>query len=198
MQPYSVQLQAVPVNTDTKFIDTAGTFVRYDEETSGAANPKITFKTDRGDQFVLKPGQSVELERQFARISLANRDLVSNIAATVVVGGAGARVNDSNIIGTLTLTGAPVGSAHSYSSPAVSNASGQKIAANANRKYLAVQNQDAAGNVWIRGDGVVAVAGVPCLKLRPGESWEPPVAPTGAVMAIGDIANNPNVTFIEA
>jgi hypothetical protein len=76
------------------------------------------------------------------------------------------------------------GLAHSPSGVTVGAASTVVLAANANRKYLLIQNQSTTDDVYIRTDGGIAVADKTALKLQPGQVWEPPVAPTGAINAI--------------
>lgn len=100
--------------------------------------------------------------------------------------------------GNVTVTNATVNGAHVPTAETVTNASTTIIAANAARKYLLIQNQDATGNIWVRCDGAAAAATSACFKIPPGGSWEFLVAPTGAVTAIGDIASNANVHAIEA
>lgn len=184
MQYYPFTLSAVPAATDTTAIETAGAFVRYDEETSGAANNKIIFRTDNGDYFILKPGQSVELERQFKRFTLENKDKLQNLAGQIVVTGVG-RVNDSNIVGNLTLTGPAVGVTLTPNTKTAAAASAQALAANASRKVLKVQLQSSAVNsIFIHSNGGPAVADTTCWELLPGQSWEPIVPPTGAIFVI--------------
>lgn len=78
----------------------------------------------------------------------------------------------------------------------VTNVSGQMIAANAARRFLMVQNNDAAGNIYVRLDGGAATVGTG-VKIAPGASLILDIyAPTGAVMAIGDIANNANIVTV--
>ena len=65
---------------------------------------------------------------------------------------------------------------------AVSSTAVQILAANANRKGLVIQNVGAA-NMRVGITGVTATTG---LKLEPGQTWEPPAAPTNAIFAIRD------------
>lgn len=89
--------------------------------------------------------------------------------------------------------------AFTHVQPAVTNAAGGVVllAANAARRLLIVQNNSTAGVLWVRLDGGVPVAGVG-IKLEPGEPLNlETFAPTGAIRAIGDIANNPDVSVTE-
>ena len=97
----------------------------------------------------------------------------------------------------ITSTVFPVGKAHTQAAVNVGVASGALLAANANRRYLLLQNQDALGNVWVNTEGGAAVADETCLKLAPGDVWEPTLPPVGALAAIGDIASN-DLQVIEA
>ena len=81
----------------------------------------------------------------------------------------------------------------------VTNASAQLLAANAARRYLLIQNNDAAGNIFVRLDGGVATVGTG-VKIPFGGSYEIGVGgytPTGAIVAIGDIASNANIVTVE-
>lgn len=93
----------------------------------------------------------------------------------------------------------PIGNNHTQAAVTVTNASGALLAANANRRYLQIQNQDAAGTIWVRTDGGgAATADGACVQIGPGESWSPAVPPLGALTAIGDLASNATVNVIEA
>lgn len=71
------------------------------------------------------------------------------------------------------------------------------LPADAARRYLAVQNNDAAGNVWVRTDGGIPAVNIG-YRVRPGETLViDRLAPTGAIRAWGDIASN-TVTVDEA
>ena len=81
--------------------------------------------------------------------------------------------------------------------PAVTNASGQVAAANAARRTLLVQNNHATGNIFITLDGSAATLGNG-IKISPGSLILLDVfCPSGAVNAIGDIANNAAVIVVE-
>lgn len=80
--------------------------------------------------------------------------------------------------------------------PAVTNASSVILAANAGRKFLMIQNKDAAGNIYIVFGAAATVAlGI---KIAPGQTLTLDAkVPAGGINAIGDIANNPNVVVVE-
>lgn len=60
------------------------------------------------------------------------------------------------------------------------------LAANANRTYLMIQNQDAANPIWVSCDGLAAVADATCTKIAAGGSliFENGYIPTGIINAI--------------
>lgn len=62
----------------------------------------------------------------------------------------------------------------------------QVIAANATRKYLAIQNTGTA-NIRVGVAGVTATTGI---RLTAGATWTPTVVPTSAIFAIREGANN--------
>lgn len=79
----------------------------------------------------------------------------------------------------------------------VTNASGQLLAANAARRYLLIQNNDASGNIFVRLDGAAATT-ANGVKIAAGGSYEAQgYVPTGAITAIGSIASNANVIVVE-
>jgi hypothetical protein len=91
------------------------------------------------------------------------------------------------------------GLAHVMASKTAINASTQALAANANRKYFAAQvPPTAAAGIWLRTDGGAAVAAAGSFYIAPGQSWEPPVPPTGQINMIRDGVANIDFTVIEA
>lgn len=96
-------------------------------------------------------------------------------------------VNVKNVNGAFTQTAATV-----------TNSSAQLLAANAARRYVLIQNNDASGDVFVRVDGATATA-ANGIKVAAGggslvfENY----APTGAITAIGNIASNANVIVLE-
>lgn len=92
---------------------------------------------------------------------------------------------------------AATGGAFAQAAATVTNASGQLRAANAARRYLLVQNNDLSGTIFVTVDGSAATA-AHGIKIGPGGSIElQGYAPTGAVFAIGSIANNANIVTVE-
>lgn len=79
----------------------------------------------------------------------------------------------------------------------VTNASGQLLASNVDRRYLLIQNNDSTGIVYVNIAGAAAAA-ASGLKVLPGGSYEcQGYVTTSAINAIGDIASNPNVVVVE-
>lgn len=79
----------------------------------------------------------------------------------------------------------------------VTSASGQLLAANGNRRYLLVQNNDASGVVYVTLDGTAATT-AKGIKIDAGGSLElAGYVPSGAVFAIGSIASNANIVAVE-
>jgi hypothetical protein len=120
---------------------------------------------------------------------------------------ASSSVRIDRAVGSVSITGTPsvnvankdaVNSAFAQSAPAVTNASGNLLAANANRRTLIIQNNHATGNIFVRLDGAAATTGngikIPALG---GTLVLDGFAPTAAITAIGDIANNTAVIVSE-
>lgn len=98
---------------------------------------------------------------------------------------------------TLTATVPASGVTETPAAKTVTNSSGTLLAANASRKKLLIQNQDASGDIYIRADGGTATATAACLKIAAGATYEPYIVPTGQITAIGSIASNSNIHVIE-
>lgn len=88
---------------------------------------------------------------------------------------------------------------HTLDGVAITNVDALIVAANAARKYLQIQNQDAANDLFITTDGSAATADAEAVRIRPGETWAPLIPPVGAVRGIMSGASaGVNVNFIEA
>lgn len=79
----------------------------------------------------------------------------------------------------------------------VTNAAGDLLAANPARRYLLIQNNDAAGVVFINFSGAATAANG--LKIAPGGNYtaDASFCPVNAISAIGSIASNANVIVVE-
>lgn len=90
-----------------------------------------------------------------------------------------------------------VNGAFTQAQKTVTNASTQMLAANAGRRYLLIQNNDAAGVVYLNIAGAAATV-LNGIKLAPGASLEiKGFCPTAAITAIGSIGSQSNVIAVE-
>lgn len=117
---------------------------------------------------------------------------------TIGIGNGDSRYNRSQGNVAITSSVAPIGSAFTPAAATVTTASAVLLAANASRKYLLIQNQDATGDIYIQPQAAAATANSACIKIPAGNYWEPLVAPVGEIRAIGSIASNANVHVSEA
>ncbi len=87
--------------------------------------------------------------------------------------------------------------AYTQTQKTVTNASASMLAANSNRRYLFIQNNDSSGVIYVNLAGAAATT-ANGIKLNPGAALEiQGYAPTGAIYAIGSIASNANVIAVE-
>lgn len=97
--------------------------------------------------------------------------------------------------GAVTLSG--MQGAYTQAQKTVTNASAALLAANTQRRYLLIQNNDASADVYVTLDGSTATTGKG-IKIAAGGSIElANYCPTGAINAIGSIASNSNVVVVE-
>lgn len=95
------------------------------------------------------------------------------------------------------VTVANTGGAFVNAAKEVTNASAQLLAAKVGRRYLLIQNNDAAGILYVTLDGTAATE-ANGVKILPGGSIElTAYCPTGEIRALGSIASNPNVVVVE-
>lgn len=67
------------------------------------------------------------------------------------------------------------------------------LAANTSRRFLSIENQDAANAIWIRCDGVAATADNNGYKILAGQTWMPSGVPIGAcngISTVGTVLTN--------
>ncbi len=95
------------------------------------------------------------------------------------------------------LKNAPINRSFVNAQVTVTNTSAQILAADANRQYLLIQNNDPVGNIFISfGAAATLTTGV---MIRPGGFYElNNVCDVQAIFAIGDIASNTNVIVVSA
>lgn len=92
------------------------------------------------------------------------------------------RMTPNRELRTTAATGAPTDKSGAITTGATSQT---LAAANANRKYIIIQNISAE-DMWFRWDGSAATADKPSIKLATGQSWENPAhwCPTAAITVI--------------
>ena len=107
-------------------------------------------------------------------------------------------VGNVTVVGTASVNVMNSSGAFTQAQKTVTNASGALLAAKTGRRYLLIQNNDAAGIVYVNLAGATA-AEAGGIKIEPGGSLEiQGFCPSGAINAIGSIASNANVTAVEA
>lgn len=79
--------------------------------------------------------------------------------------------------------------------PTITNATTVAITVNAARKYLSIQNNDAAGNLFCTPTAAATLTNG--IKILPAQTWAPSIPPTNAINCIGSIASNANVIVTE-
>lgn len=158
-----------------------------------AATGAVEVKGDWGKIDSCSVGQGIN-GTDFAYLVLTNLTGAPN-TIRLIVGDAGFIDNITGVVG-VTSNVAPTTGNMVFTAATVSNASAQLVAANANRKALTIQNNDPAGNIRVTTTTPATLTNG--LRIINGGYWEPSTAPTQALYAIGDIANNPNVMIVEA
>lgn len=158
-----------------------------------SATGPVTVQSDFGKLENLTTGQGLE-KTPFDYLLLTDASGASNTIKLLI--------GDENFIDAFTgsmvilAAKAPVSGSFVNVNAAVTNASAQLLAANANRQYLLIQNKDAAGSIFVTfGAAATAANGI---QIAPGASYElATTVSTQAVFAIGSIANNPNIVTVE-
>jgi len=124
-------------------------------------------------------------------------DVTGPDTVTVGIGNGDARYNRQNTGVAISSNKAPITSAAANATKTVTNASAQLIAANANRQYLLIQNNDATGNIFITFGAVAATTALG-VKIEAGGTYEmAAVVSTQEIRAIGDIASNAHIVVVE-
>lgn len=121
--------------------------------------------------------------------------------AVAIVTRMGARVLYDKPVGSVTVAGTitaqDANGAFTQAAATVNAATTQLLAANASRRYLQIQNNDAALTIYVTLDGTAATT-AKGLKLGPGQSLEiQGRAPTGAINAINSSGSNTAVVVVE-
>lgn len=158
-----------------------------------SATGTVRVDGDFGSVSPIRAGQGLQ-DSKFSELLFTDSSGAQN-TITVAVG-------DKNFIDTRVtgeVTFAPLGATFANAAAVVTNASAALSAANPLRKYLMIQNNDAAGNIYVRLDGGVATVGTGVKISALGGLLELSlVVPSGAITAIGDIANNPNILLVQS
>lgn len=150
-------------------------------------------EADQGDDFQFS---------NFQRLRISHEDAAEQTIKLIV--SKNKKAGSSQVGGSVTIAGSvPVSNlpanqgAFTNTAKTVTNASASLVAANAARRYLEIQNKDAAGSIFVNVAGAAATT-ANGRKIGPGESWALSVyMPTGEVFAIGDAGSNANIVVIE-
>lgn len=189
------------------------TFGNYVRVKSSAVEVKIEspgaseeVDLSQGDAAILTGFRSLRVSHSDAaaqtvvlQVGTDTRVLSSQVGGTTAISGEVEIKNDSGnpvpVSGTVSAT-ADAG-AYTQSQKTVTNASAQLLAAKAGRKFLLVQNKDAAGSIFVNMTGVAATT-ANGVKIAPGGSLLiDRHCPSAEIRAIGDIASNANIVAVE-
>lgn len=140
-----------------------------------------------------QPADWATPEKGFARMKF-----LSAVTQTIFFYVSNGRTGNNRFSGSITSSVEPIGIAYTQTKVTVTGASAQALAANANRRKLAIQNPPInADAVFIRAEGGVAVADPTSFRLDPGQTWEPEAPPLGQVNVIRGGAANFDIHVIE-
>lgn len=182
----------IQAGTAVRFSD-LGNFFRLLE---AVGDVSVTFFRDGGEVAAspdISAGYAEEFSERFDAFEIAS----ATTQIIKFVSRLGSRVAfDAPPTGVVTLTGQQ--GAFTQAQKTVTNASGVLLAANAARRYVLIQNNDASGDIYITLDGTAATT-AKGIKIAAGSSYEcQGFCPSGAVYAIGSIASNANIVAVEA
>lgn len=147
---------------------------------------------DNGEFLDLEEGDSANLTR-FNRLRISTQS--ASAQDVIILIGNGTTADSAKVGGAISIVGAAIPMASSQKT--VTNASGTLAAANASRKLLIVQNNDASGVIYVNLSGAAATAANGVKIPAGGVLLLDSVVPSGAVTAIGSIASNSNVVVVE-
>ncbi|MDN3923315.1 hypothetical protein [Roseateles violae] len=177
-------------------IDAAGNFIRYERETTAAADASVRVRVDGNDFGTWLPGDFVELPEQFRTVEIVP---IAGAAGEFRVGSG--RFNSSRFL----LTGQPttniaatVAARSDFTSTAKAATVGstQLVAANPTRNYLLIQNNDTTGAYISVAFGVAATL-ANGVRIAAGGFWEwTDSVPKNAANVIGNVANA-NLVVVE-
>jgi len=136
-------------------------------------------------------GQGMK-ETPYNRLTIVDVSGSAN-AGTILV--SDADFIDQTLYGSITLEGQH--GAFAQTQATVTNASGQLLASNTDRRYLLIQNNDTSGDIFVTLDGSAATV-AHGIKIEIGASLEiSQYLPTGQINAIGSVASNANIVVVE-
>lgn len=183
MQDYVFSLNA----GETKRFSVVGNTLRY-KSGSGAVAAQAN-----GGTVSLLPGQQItDMSRRYSEFSIKNTG-ASVISGVIIAGDIDFK--DDQFVGVVSVSN--VNGPMVNTAKTVTNASAQLVAANASRRFLLIQNKDAAGNLFVTLDGTAATT-ANGIKIGSGSTLILDVfAPVGAIFAIGDVASNANIVVVE-
>ncbi|MHB1430404.1 MAG: hypothetical protein ACYCVW_17105 [Rhodocyclaceae bacterium] len=178
MRPYAV---TIPAGSVEEFA-VVGDYIRL----KTASVPVQFVVEETGESIELEQGDAANLSK-FRRVKVLHADAAQQ--AIVFYVGNGTSADSSKVGGSIGISSMPaVAVAMTQTANAVGVASAQLVAANAARRFLLIQNTDAAANVFLNVAGAAAVLDQG-IKLPPGASVLFDVAtPSGAVFAIASAA----------
>lgn len=144
---------------------------------------KINIRIDGGPGANFSAGQGFKMPagKTFRDLTVTDASGAPN-QGVIFIGDAS--YDDTTFSGAVQVTN--TSGAFAQTKPAVTNASANLVAANANRRYLLIQNLDTVANVFVRLDGVAATLATG-VQIPPGGSLELATFVTNtAVTAIAD------------
>lgn len=159
------------------------------------ASIEFWFKTQEGDDFKLLEGEEAFLQ-PFQVMTIENRT-GSPQDITFYIGKNGAKVGSAKVSGNVTIDN--TAGAFTQGRASVTTVNQALIAANAARRYLLIQNNDASAVLRVTLDGAAATAGEG-FRIEAGESLElSDYVPTGAINCMMETASVAvdNVEFCE-
>ena len=150
------------------------------------ATVALKFKTRNGDDFSLVQGQEAKLE-PFDEITFSHDD-ASAQTFTVYIGSRGSEASSAEVAGNVAITN--VNGIFTQSRDNVTNLAKPILGANANRRYLLIQNNDASACLRVTLDGSDP-SDLEGFRIGPGDSLEVPAfCCTGAVKAMMETASS--------
>lgn len=192
MFDHPFQLAAVPGVGQP--IPAKGNFVRYDRETSGAADPVVEVKAHGGSggTWTMRPGQSCKLPEAAAAFSVANKTGVSAITGVLKIGEGD--FSDSSVTGTVTSIPAKPTTIDTVADVALNaGAATQILAADTARRAALISNLAANLNAIRVGDSNVAAARG--AQVQPGQTIT--IEGTEAIFGFDAAAESVGVTVIK-